>query len=207
MSSRPAARPTAVLWDVGNVIVRWDPRRLYRKIFADPEELDWFLGHVCTMTWHTEHDRGRTFAQGAEELIVRFPGYEDAIRAWRGRWWEMFDGPIPETETAMRALAARRTPQHGLTNMSPEVWPGVQAMSDVFSLLESVVVSGEEQLVKPDPRIFALACERTGLGPSELVFVDDNADNIAAARALGMVTIWFQDPAALRPELERNGLL
>jgi HAD superfamily hydrolase (TIGR01509 family) len=207
LSSAPADRPVAVLWDVGNVIVRWDPRRLYSRIFPDPEERDWFLGHVCTMAWHTEHDRGRSFAQGAEELVGRFPQYEDAIRAWRGRWWEMFDGPIAETEAAMRALAARRTPQHGLTNMSPEVWPGVQAMSDVFGLLQEVVVSGDERLVKPDPRIFALACERTGLGPSQLLFVDDNADNIAAAGAMGMVTIWFQDPAALRPELERNGLL
>ena len=189
------------------MIVRWDPRRLYSKIFPDPAELDGFLGHVVTMTWHTEHDRGRSFAEGAAELVARFPEHAEAIHAWRGRWWEMFDGAIPETEDAMRALAARGVPIHGLTNMSVEVWPGVQAMSEVFGLFDEVVVSGEERLVKPDPRIFARVCERTRLNPSDLLFIDDNAENIAAADALGFATHRFEDPAALRPALEAHGLL
>ena len=200
-------RPAAVLFDVGNVIVRWDPRRLYRKLFSDEAQLDAFLAQVCTMAWHTEHDRGVSFADGAAALIARHPQHEAAIRAWRGRWDEMFDGAIAETEDVLRALHARGTPIHGLTNMSPEVWPGVQAMSDVFALFDQVVVSGDEGMVKPDPAIFHLACTRTGLAPRDLLFVDDNADNIAAARALGFPTVWFQDPAALRPAMERHGLL
>ena len=107
----------------------------------------------------------------------------------------------------MRDLHARGVPIHGLTNMSPEVWPQVQAMSDVFALLDTVVVSGDEGLIKPDPAIFRLACARTGLEPADMVFVDDNADNIAAAHALGFPTVRFADPAALRPALERFGLL
>lgn len=207
MAGLPARRPCAVLFDVGNVVVRWDPRTLYSKIFPDPAERDAFLGEVCTMAWHTEHDRGRPFALGADLLVAEHPEHEAAIRAWRGRWDEMFSGAIPETEAALRALHARGAPIHGLTNMSPEVWPGVQAMSEVFALFDTVVVSGDEGLVKPDPAIFALACARTGLEPADLLFVDDNADNIAAAAALGFPTHRFDDPAALRPALEAAGLL
>ena len=207
MSPYPAARPSAVLFDVGNVIVDWDPRRLYAKIFPDPAEREAFLSQVCTMAWHTEHDRGRPFAHGAELLIAEHPHHADAIRAWRGRWDEMFGGAIAETEAVMRDLHARGVPIHGLTNMSPEVWPQVQAMSDVFALFDRVIVSGDEGLIKPDPAIFRLACDRTGLAPGDMVFVDDNADNIAAAQALGFPTVRFADPAALRPALERFGLL
>ena len=196
-----------MLFDVGNVIVDWDPRRLYRKVFPDPAEADAFLREVCTMAWHTEHDRGRTFARGAELLIAEHPRHAEAIRAWRGRWSEMFGGAIAQTEAVMRDLHARGVPIHGLTNMSPEVWPEVQAMSDVFALFDTVVVSGDEGLIKPDPAIFRLACARTALAPADMVFVDDNADNIAAAEALGFPVVRFGDPAALRPALEGFGLL
>ena len=207
MAAPRVGRPSAVLFDVGNVIVRWDPRTLYSKIFPDPVERDAFLGEVCTMAWHTEHDRGRPFAQGADLLVAEHPRHEAAIRAWRGRWDEMFSGAIAETEAVLRDLHARGVPIHGLTNMSPEVWPGVQAMSDVFALFDTVVVSGDEGLIKPDAAIFALACARTGLAPGDLLFVDDNADNIAAAQRLGFPVHRFEDPAALRPALEAAGLL
>ncbi|MBE7220385.1 MAG: HAD family phosphatase, partial [Caulobacteraceae bacterium] len=197
------ARPSAVLFDVGNVIVDWDPRRLYRKLFATEGEVDAFLRDVTTMAWHTEHDRGRPFAEGERLLIAEHPQHAEAIRAWRGRWDEMFAGAIVETEAVMRDLHARGVPLYGLTNMSPEVWPGVQAMSDVFALFDDVVVSGDEGLIKPDAAIFHLACQRTGLPPEALVFVDDNAANIAAAQALGFPVVHFTDPAALRPALER----
>ena len=119
----------------------------------------------------------------------------------------MFAGAIAETEAVMRDLHARGTPLYGLTNMSPEVWPGVQAMSDVFALFDDVVVSGAEGLIKPDAAIFRLACRRTGMAASELVFVDDNAANIAAAQALGFPTVHFTAPEVLRPALERYGVL
>jgi FMN phosphatase YigB (HAD superfamily) len=206
-TDRLAPRPRAVLFDVGNVIVDWDPRRLYRKLFATEAEVDAFLATVCTMAWHTEHDRGRPFAEGERLLLLEHPQHAEAIRAWRGRWDEMFGGAIAETEGVMRDLHARGVPIHGLTNMSPEVWPGVQAMSDVFALFDDVVVSGDEGLVKPDAAIFARVTERTGLAPEEMVFVDDNAANIEAAAALGFHTHRFADPAALRPALEAYGLL
>lgn len=199
--------PKAVLWDIGNVVVRWDPRTLYAKIFKEPAELDRFLSHVCTMVWHVNHDLGVTFAENRKGLIERFPEYEAEIRAWESRWWEMFSGTIPQTEAAIEALHAKGVPQFGLTNMSHEVFDGVIAMSPAFARLEGYVVSAEEKLIKPDPRIYAIACERFGHAPGDILFVDDSAANIAAAQAFGLQTHHFTDPAALRPALEAHGLL
>ena len=196
-----------VLWDVGNVIVRWDPRTLYTKIFPDPHERDRFLGEVCTMAWHGEHDRGRTFDEGVAHLTAQHPHHAEPIAAWRDRWWEMFSGAIQETEAVIEALHAAGVPQYGLTNMSIETWPGTQALSPVFARLRDVVVSAEEGLIKPDPLIFEITLARVGLEPHELLFVDDSAANIAAARALGFDTHHFTEPAALRPAMEARGLL
>ena len=110
----------AVIWDVGNVIVRWDPRTLYSRIFADPAECDRFLSGVCTMEWHGPTDCGVTFDENCAALSVRFPEHHDAIWAWKHRWGEMFSGPIPETEAAIEALQARGVTQYALTNMSHE---------------------------------------------------------------------------------------
>jgi FMN phosphatase YigB (HAD superfamily) len=197
----------AVVFDVGNVIVRWDPRTLYSKIFPDPAERDWFLANVCTTAWHIRHDAGVTFAENRAPLLEEFPEHEAAILAWEARWWEMFSGPIPETEAAIEALAAQGVPMFGLTNMSAETSQGTFAMSPVFKRLGHIVVSGEVGLMKPDPRIFALTAERAGFAPSELLFVDDSATNTAAAAACGYDVHRFDDPAALAPALKARGLL
>lgn len=197
----------AVLWDIGNVIVRWEPRTLYSKIFADSAERDRFLAEVCTMGWHEAHDRGVRFEDNRAELIARFPQYEDAIRAWGERWWEMFSGPIPETEAAIEALHRRGVPQYGLSNISQHTLEGTLAMSPAFSRLQGVVVSGEEGVTKPDPAIFRLASARFGFEPQDVLFVDDGPRNIAAAKALGFDVHHFTDAAGLRPALESRGLL
>lgn len=197
----------ALLWDIGNVIVRWNPRTLYSKIFPDPAECDRFLSSVCTMGWHIAHDLGVTFEDNRKDLIARFPEHEAAIRAWGDRWWEMFSGPIAETEAAIEALHAASVPQYGLSNISREVLDGTVAMSPAFQRLRGIVVSGDEGVIKPDPAIFRRACERFGFEPADWLFVDDSAHNIAAARDLGFDTHHFTDPAALRPALEARGLL
>lgn len=196
-----------VLWDVGNVIVRWDPRTLYSKIFPDPAERDRFLGEVCTMAWHSAHDFGVSFADNRRDLLARHPEHREAILAWETRWWEMFSGAIPETEDAIHALADRGAPQVALTNMSHETWEGTFAMSPAFGRLAGKVVSGLDGVAKPDAAIFHLAAERAGLAPEELLFVDDSAGNIRAAEALGFRTHLFADPKTLRPALENVGLL
>ncbi len=197
----------AVVFDVGNVIVRWDPRTLYSKIFPDPDERDWFLGHVCTMAWHTRHDDGVPFAENRAPLIERYPEHAAAIVAWEARWWEMFSGPIPETEAAIEALAARGVTMVGLTNMPASTAAGTFAMTPAFERFRHIVVSGEVGLSKPDPRIFALAARHAGGAPEELLFVDDSAGHIAAASALGFDVHRFDDPAALAPALRARGLL
>jgi 2-haloacid dehalogenase/putative hydrolase of the HAD superfamily len=197
----------AVVFDVGNVIVRWDPRTLYSKIFPDPAERDWFLGNVCTMAWHARHDDGVPFAENRAPLIAAHPAYEPAIRAWEDRWWEMFSGPIPETVEAIEALHARGVTMVGLTNMPATTAAGTFAMSPAFGRFRHIVVSGEVGLSKPDPRIFALTAEHAGAAPSELLLVDDSPVNIAAAAACGYDVHRFDDPAALAPALRARGLL
>lgn len=202
-----AERPSAVVWDVGNVIVRWDPRTLYSKIFPDAAERDWFLSHVCTMAWHAETDRGLSFSENVARLSAEHPEHAPAIAAWRDRWWEMFSGPIDETVAAIEDLHARDVPMFGLTNMPAETAQQVFAMSPAFGRLSDIVVSGVEGLIKPEPEIYHLTARRAGRAPGELLFVDDNLANIEAARALGFHVHLFDDPAALRPTLERCGLL
>ncbi|WP_334161656.1 HAD family hydrolase [Phenylobacterium sp.] len=202
-----AVGPRAVVWDFGNVIVRWNPRTLYQKIFPDPAECDRFLAHVCTMDWHMAHDRGESFEDNIAVLIARHPDHAPAIRAWRERWWEMFSGAIPETEAAIEALDVRGVPQFGLSNIHQDTVEGTYAMSPAFGRLKDAIISGRERLTKPDPAIFRLAAERFGYAPRDLLFVDDSAKNIEAARELGFDVHHFTDPASLRPALEARGLL
>src|SRR5688572_3488231 len=116
--------PKALLWDFGNVIVRWDPRTLYAKFFKEPAEVDWFLSHVCAMDWHMAHDAGVTFEENRARLLPKHPEYAEAIHAWESRWWEMFSGAVPETEAVIEALHARGVPQYGLSNISHETLEG-----------------------------------------------------------------------------------
>lgn len=199
--------PKAVIWDVGNVVVRWNPRTLYAQIFPEPVACDRFLSSVCTMIWHVNHDLGVTFADNRIALIEQHPEFRAEIEAWETRWWDMFSGTIPESEAAIEALHAAGVPQYGLTNMSEETFEGTMAMSPAFGRLRDIVVSGREGMIKPDPRIYALTCERFGLAPQDIFFIDDSLANVTSARAFGIDTLHFTDPAALRPALEARGLL
>jgi len=201
------ASPRGVLFDVGNVIVGWNPRRLYSQIFPDPAACDDFLTRVCSPAWHHRHDMGVPFDENAEALIAEHPHHEDAIRAWDVRFIEMVGPVIADTEAVMAELAARDVPMFGLTNMPQSKWPRVQALSPAFGHLREVVVSGEVGITKPDARAFEIACERAGLAPAELLFVDDFHPNIDAAEALGFHVHHFTDPAGLRPALVGLGLL
>jgi HAD superfamily hydrolase (TIGR01549 family) len=201
------AGPRAVLFDVGNVIVRWDPRTLYSKIFPDPVERERFLARVCTMDWHLQHDRGAAMADTIPALSAQHPHYAEAIAAWRDRHLEMFSGAIPETEAVIEDLRAAGVPLFGLTNMPAEYWDHTRSLSPVFSLFTDIVVSSHEGVAKPDTRIFEIACERSGLPADALLFIDDSAANVDAARALGFAVHRFEDPAALRPAVVAHGLL
>ena len=203
----PASGIQGVVFDIGNVIVRWDPRTLYARVIPDEAERERFLATVCTMDWHTAHDRGVTFADNRAPLLERFPEHTEAILDWERRWPEMFSGPISETETAIEALAERGVPLFGLTNMSHETDAATFAMSPAFRHLRDIVVSARVGLMKPDPAMFELSARRAGHAPAELLFIDDSERNCLAAAQVGFATHHFTDPAALRPALEARGLL
>ena len=199
--------PEAVIWDIGNVIVRWDPRTLYEKSIPDAARRERFLTSVCTMEWHLRHDLGVTFAENRAPLLAQYPEFSEEILDWERRWDEMLSGGIPETEAAIEALAARGVPQFGLSNMSHEVFFGITQISPAFRHLRDVVISAETAIMKPDPRIYAQACKRFKVKPTEAIFIDDNLANIDAARTLGFHVHHFTDPAALRPALEAAKLI
>lgn len=207
MPGPPSSEIGAVIWDVGNVIVRWDPRTLYDKTIADPARRERFLMSVCTMDWHIAHDLGVTFADNRTPLLAQHPEFTEEILDWERRWPEMFSGAIPETEAAIEALAARGVAQFGLSNMSHEVLDQITGLSPSFRHLGDIVISAETAIMKPDPRIYAQACERFGVRPQQALFIDDSARNIDGAAVLGFHVHHFADPAALRPALEGFGLL
>src|SRR3569833_1833439 len=157
LTPSPMSAPKAVIWDVGNVIVRWNPRTLYSQVFSDPVVCVRFLFVVCTMGWHAVTDCGVTFADNCAELSARHPHYAREIGYWQSRWWDMFSGAIPETEAAIEALHARGVPQYVLSNMSHETFDGTFAMSPAFGRIADQVISGREGVMKPDAAIFRKA--------------------------------------------------
>ena len=197
-----------VLFDLGRVLLDWEPERLYRKIITDDAERAWFLGHVCTMAWHTEHDRGVSFAENAAALIADHPKYEAEIRAWGERWMEMFDGYVDGTPDLMRKLLTRNVPVYALSNMSHETWPWMQVHFPLVNEFRHAVISGHINLVKPDPAIYHHTLAKMGApAPSDVLFIDDSLPNIEAAAALGIETHHFQGASGLSDRLAAEGLI
>ena len=195
------------MFDIGNVLIDWNPRYLYRKIFADEEEMERFLGTVTTPEWHLEQDRGRSIDEGTTLLVSRHPEYAREIEAFYGRWEEMFGGPIEGSVRLLRELRERGYPLYALTNFSTETFPLARAWYQFLDLFDEIVVSGELGMVKPDPEIYGVLVKRTGLNPATSVFIDDSASNVRAAEALGFKGMLFEDAGGLRDNLTYLGLL
>lgn len=196
-----------VIFDVGQVLYRWDLRHLFEKLIDDPEELDWFLAHVVTPEWHFQQDAGRPLAEMVPERIAEFPKYERHIRAYAERFTESIPGPIDEVHDLARQLAEKGAALFGLTNFGAEFWRIFRPTAPIFDLFRDVLVSGEEKLAKPDPAIFRLALERFAVAPEQCLFVDDRPENIAAGEALGIRGHCFGDAGGLKQELELLRLL
>lgn len=200
--------PAAVIFDVGNVLYDWNPRFLYERLIADDRALDAFLRDVVTPAWHFQHDAGRCFADTSAELTARFPEHAALIAAWGPRFDETVRGEVAGSVAIVEQLDAAGVPLFAITNFSHEFWPPFRAArAGVFDRFRGVVVSGDERLVKPEAAIYRLALARFGLAPHEAVFVDDNADNVAGAAAVGMTALRFTDAPALRRDLAELGLL
>ena len=197
----------AVVFDVGRVLVQWDMRHLYTRLIDDPARLDWFCDNVVTEQWHFEHDAGRDLAEMVAARKAEFPGHDDLIDAYATRFLDTIPGNVPGSHEIVRELAARGMPLFAITNFASPFWTEFRAAEPLFDLFGDIVVSGDEKLVKPDPRIFALAAARFGHAPEAMLFIDDNAANVAAARELGWQVHHFHAAPELRADLEGRGLL
>jgi len=199
-------RPAAVVFDVGNVLLDWNPAYLYEALIPHREEREWFLTHVLTLGWHSKQDRGRKCADGIAELSARFPGSAGLIAAFYDRWLETIGGPIDGTVALMEDIRAQGVPVHAVTNFSAELWPITVEAYPFLADFEVAVVSGEVGYIKPDPRIFDELLRRTGLAADQMIFIDDRTDNVEAARQLGFRAIRFTGPQALAADLAAQGL-
>lgn len=201
----------AVLFDYGNVLVRWDPRTLYRKLFADPAEMDWFLANVCTMDWHVRHDSGEPMAITTAELVAAHPRYADQIRAWDLRFGEMIDGEIAGMAGLIERLRSAGLKIGVLTNMpADQAWTCLKVWSR-WDLFDTVVVSGLVKAAKPHAHAYRIALAALETAPADTFFVDDSEKNIAGAGALGMPGHFYSGAgasvAALESALLTHGFL
>lgn len=196
----------AVVFDIGNVFVRWDPRFLYNKLIPDADELEYFLREVVTLEWHSEHDRGRPFAEGVRMLSEQFPQYAELIEAFDTRWSETITSTIPGTIDVLDRLVAADVPVYALTNFSAEKFPGFCEEYAFTRQFKGIVVSGEEKLIKPDPKIFDVTLERFNLKAEETLFIDDRLENVQAAEAKGMIGHQFTDATTLAAYLKSLSL-
>ena len=196
----------AVVFDIGNVLYHWNMRRLFAKLIADADELDWFLAHVVTEEWHFQHDAGRSLAEMVPERIAAFPAYADHITAYATRFVETIPGPVAGSLELVSDLAARGIPLFGITNFGAEFWDQFRPTAPIFDHFTDIIVSGVERLVKPDPAIYVLALRRFGLNPGEGIFVDDRLENIESAEANGFVGHHFRDAGTLRRALRDHGI-
>jgi 2-haloacid dehalogenase len=202
------ANRSVVVFDLGGVLIDWNPRHLYRKLFdGDEAAMEDFLANVCTASWNSQQDAGRTFAEACASLKSEHPSHAELIDAWIERQPEMVAGAIAGTVEILAALRARRVPLYALSNWSAETFPIVLKRFEFLHWFQGIVLSGEVRLLKPDPRIFHLFLKTHGIDPAEAVYIDDLKANVEAATALGMQGILFTDPASLRSELVKLRLL
>jgi len=202
-----APRRSIVVFDLGGVLIDWDPRHLYRKLFADEEAMEHFLGTVCTHEWHRQHDSGMRMADTVAVLKTRHPGHAEMIEAFRVRNDEMMAGPIADTVAILKELKERGRPLYALSNWPAETFPAAKERFDFLHWFDGILVSGEVGAIKPNPRIYEALIERFSIEPERAVFIDDVEANVAAARQFGIHAIRFTTPDALRAELVELGLL
>jgi len=199
--------PPIPVFDIGNVFVEWDPMLLFRKLFETEEDAQWFHDTVCTRDWNLEFDAGDSFDEGVARLITRFPRYWRQIQAFDERWKETVGPFIDGTIAIHDELIAADVPTFAITNFSREKWISCLGEWPFLEKFDGVIVSGLERVVKPDPRIYRIFCERYALAPESCVFIDDSPVNVESARRFGMQAFHFTgDTKALRKALIELGL-
>jgi 2-haloacid dehalogenase len=191
-----------VIFDLGGVLIDWNPRYVYRKIFRTEEEVEWFLENVTTSEWNENQDAGYPLHKATEELIAKHPEWEPQIKAYYGRWLEMLGDSIHETVDILNGLKKNgKYKLYALTNWSAETFPHALERFEFFKLFDGVLVSGEEKMRKPFPEFYQRLLNKFNIEPSRALFIDDSLRNVKAAEAVGIKSIAFQSPDKLRMDL------
>lgn len=198
----------AIIFDLGGVLIDWNPDYVFDTMFDDAEKKKFFFDNVCTPDWNEEQDAGRSIKEATDELIARHPDWKEYIEAYYGRWEEMLGGPINETVEIFRELKAQgRHKFYALTNWSAETFPVALKRYEFLHWFDGRVVSGEEKMRKPFPEFYELILKRFDLKPAHTLFIDDNLRNIIAAEVIGIQCIHFISPMQLKTGLIQMGAL
>jgi 2-haloacid dehalogenase len=202
------ARPSVAVFDLGGVLIDWNPRYLYRQLFnGDEDAMEHFLATVCTPSWNTQQDAGRSFTEGCASLKAAHPHAAELIDAWFEGYDKMLAGPVEGVVDILNELRSRAVPLYALSNWSAETFPFAERRFAFLQWFNGVMLSGRVGLVKPDARIYRLFCRTFSLDPARAIYIDDLQKNVEAAAAVGMHGILFRDAATLRSDLHRTGLI
>ena len=197
-----------IIFDLGAVLIDWNPHYMYRTLFTDEQEMKDFLATICTSDWNEEQDAGRSLQEGTDLLVAQHPQHEANIRAFYGRWEEMLGEPFHDTVELFRRLKTRgKYKIYALTNWSAETFPVALARYDFLSWFDGIVVSGAEKMRKPAPEFYQILLDRYQVDPRAALFIDDNYRNIVAAEKAGIKSIHFTSAGQLEKELEGLKLL
>ena len=196
-----------VVFDLGGVLLDWDPRYLYRDLFKNDERMEHFLGTVCAPAWNHTLDLGRSWSDARQEAVERYPEYTEYIDMYWDRWLDMFSGPIHETVDLLMYLKRKKIPVLALSNWNDVKFQVALEEFPFLRLFDGRIVSGEVRLAKPDPAIYHMLLDTYKLNPRETFFVDDRLENVEAARNLGIEAVQFTSPAPLEKDLANHGLI
>lgn len=195
---------TAIIFDLGNVLVKWDAHALYKRFFPNPEAVDSFLQEIRFAEWNSRQDAGRSFKEGVTELSAKFPQYAELIQAYDTYWIESITEVYTGTVEIVRSLKQTGWPLYLLSNFSAEKFPLMQQRYNFLQLFDDMIISGEHKLIKPDPAIYQLTLQRINREANECLFIDDSLPNIETAHKLGFHTIHFQSPEQLETDLKSS---
>jgi 2-haloacid dehalogenase len=196
-----------IIFDLGMVLISWDPRHVYRTIFDDEAKMEWFLANICTNAWNLEQDRGRSFSEAVKQLSAQHPEYADEIAAYDKRWAEMVPGAISGSVDILEALHTKGVPLYAITNWNQDKFRETKLRFPFLNLFRDIVVSGDEKLIKPDAAIYEMCLKRNKLVAADCLFIDDSVKNVRGAEAVGMKAHHFTSPDALKVALKGFQLL
>jgi 2-haloacid dehalogenase len=197
-----------VIFDLGAVLIDWNPKYVFSKVFDDEDKMNWFFETICTSEWNEKQDAGRSLHEATEELVALYPEYESEIRAYYDRWEEMLGGPIHETVEVLRLLKqSGKYKIYALTNWSAETFPVALQRYDFLQWFDGIVMSGEERTRKPFAGIYHTLLKRFNINAAEAIFIDDSLRNIKGAEEIGIEGIHFQSAKQLRSLLQNRGLI